>query len=213
VKNPTGGKIATLCVKYSVSILLLATSCGMVIGQDDVRLKSLPNGGDFSLTDHNGKRFDLSRNRGKVTLLYFGYTSCTEACPAMLGKVASVFKAIGQKKNRVQVLLVSVDPQRDTQEALKKYLEYFNVGAIGLTGSKEQIDTVVSQYGARYEIEKSTSVLGYHVNHTTDLYMIDQAGKLKHIFKHDDHPSLIVSGISQLLKQDNPKKAKLNKMK
>lgn len=193
--------MAITCIKYAVSIIALVTLCGAAPDQDEVRLKDFAQGGDFSLTDHNGRRFDLRSNKGKVILLYFGYTSCTEACPAMLGKVASVFKSIGQKKNHVQVLLVSVDPQRDTQEALRKYLAYFNVSAIGLTGSKEQIDAVVSQYGAKYEVEKSTSALGYHVNHTTDLYLIDQSGKIKYIFKHDDHPSLIISGISQLLKQ------------
>ena len=155
-------------------------------------------GGDFTLNDFDGKRFELKELRGRVVLLYFGYTSCTEACPVMLTKVSAVFKRLGPLAGQVSVVLVTLDPARDTPDKLKKYLQYFKVNGIGLTGKKEEIDRVVEQYGAKYEVEKSDSALGYHINHTTDLYLIDRSGKLQHRFKHDDKSETIAEGIKRL---------------
>lgn len=157
-------------------------------------------GGDFSLTDQNGNRFQLSGQRGKIVLLFFGYTSCADACPTMMAKLKSVSKSLGAGWKQVLPVFVSVDPARDTPAALKKYLEYFSISAVGLTGKKEEIDRVVEQYGASYEIEKSDSAMGYHVNHSTYVYLIDQSGEVKSRFKHTDRPDVIASAVKQLIK-------------
>src|SRR5262249_11176236 len=129
--------------------------------------------GDFSLTDHNNLPFRLRDQRGKVVLLFFGYTSCTEACPIILSRINSVFKQLGADRDRALAVFISVDPQRDTTQVLREYVGYFSAHTIALTGKKEEIDAVVKQYGAKYEIEKSNSAMGYHVNHTADIYLID----------------------------------------
>ena len=159
----------------------------------------LPAGGDFSLTDHDGRRFELRQLRGKVVLLYFGYATCTEACPAMLTKVASVHRLLGPSKGSVNFVLVTVDPRRDTPQKLKSYLGHFRVGATGLTGGKAEIDEVAARYGVKYEMEQSDSALGYHVSHTTDLFLIDRAGKLRGRFKHDARAAEIAAGVRELL--------------
>src|SRR2546423_1201575 len=141
-------------------------------------------GGDFALTDQNGDRFQLSAQRGKIVLLFFGYSSCADACPTMMSKLTSVFKSLGADQKNVLTVFVSVDPARDKPAVLKKYLEYFSIGAVGLTGKKEEIDSVVKQYGASYEIEESDSAMGYHINHSTYLYLIDKNGEVKTRFKH-----------------------------
>lgn len=133
-------------------------------------------------------------------MLFFGYTSCADACPTMMVKLKSVSKALGADWKQVLPVFVSVDPARDTSAALKKYLEYFLISAVGLTGKKEEIDRVVSQYGASYEIEKSDSAMGYHINHSTYLYLIDQAGEVRSRFKHTDRPDQIASGVKQLIR-------------
>lgn len=156
-------------------------------------------GGDFTLTNHDEKRFELKALRGRVALLYFGYATCTEACPMMLAKVSTVFRRLGPAAEKVTMLLVTLDPARDTPDKLKKYLRYFKVNGIGLTGKKEEIDRVVGQYGARYLVEKLDSALGYHINHTTDLYVIDRAGKLRQRFKHDDKAETIAQFVKGLL--------------
>jgi protein SCO1/2 len=157
-------------------------------------------GGDFSLTDQNGKQFRLSEHRGKVVLLFFGYTSCTEACPVILGRINSVFKQLGTDRDKALAVFVSVDPKRDTVEVLRDYVGYFSANTMALTGKKEEIDAVVAQYGAKYEIEQSTSALGYHVNHTTDIYLIDGLGALRSSFKHTDSPALMTAGVKKLLR-------------
>ena len=157
-------------------------------------------GGDFSLTDQSGNRFQLSGQRGKIVLLFFGYTSCADACPTMMAKLKSVSKSLGADWKQVLPVFVSVDPARDTPAALKKYLEYFSISAVGLTGKKEEIDRVVEQYGASYEIEKSDSAMGYHINHSTCVYLIDQSGELRSRFKHTDRPDAIASAVKQLIK-------------
>ncbi|MCI0337709.1 MAG: SCO family protein [Acidobacteria bacterium] len=154
---------------------------------------------DFSLTDHNGAKFRLRDQRGRALLLFFGYTSCTEACPVILGRINTVFRQLGQDRDKAMAVFISVDPQRDTVQVLREYVQYFSAHTAALTGKKEEIDAVVKQYGAKYEIEKSDSALGYHVSHTTDIYLIDQCGTLRSRFKHTDRAALITAGVKRLM--------------
>ena len=156
--------------------------------------------GDFSLTDHNGKRFRLSDQHGRVILLIFGYTSCTEACPVILGRINSVLKQLGPNRDKALAVFISVDPRRDTTGVLRDYVQYFSAHTVALTGKKEQIDAVVKQYGATYEIEESNSALGYHISHTTDIYVVDQQGALKSRFKHTDQAARITACVQHLLR-------------
>jgi protein SCO1/2 len=155
---------------------------------------------NFTLTDQDGRPFQLAQLRGKVVLLFFGYTSCPDACPTTLSKLSRVYRLIGPQADRVMTLFVSVDPGRDTPRRLKDYLKYFKISSVGLTGTKEEIDAVVSKYGARYEIEKSDSAAGYHINHSTDMYLIDQKGEVVRRFKYEDGTQLIADGIRQLIR-------------
>ena len=99
----------------------------------------------------------------------------------------------------LKTLFVSLDPARDTPAALAKYLSHFPVAATGLTGKKDKIDAVVARYGAKYEIEKTDSALGYHINHSTYLYAIDSSGKVRFRFNHEDSADLIAAGVKRLL--------------
>ena len=106
---------------------------------------------------------------------------------------------LGDDKEKVVILFVSFDPQRDTPSVLKNYLAYFHLNSIGLTGTKGQIDEVVNQYGAKYEIEQSDSAAGYHINHSTDLYLLDQKGELAGRFNYSDGQQIIVDGVRRLI--------------
>ena len=157
-------------------------------------------GGDFTLTDYDNQSFSLSQLRGKIVLIFFGYTNCADACPTMLTKLKRVYSQFSDKQNQIQAVFISVDPERDTPAALKDFLNFFSIHAIGLTGKKADIDKVVKQYGASYEMQQSDSAAGYHVNHSTYLYMVDQDGKLQSQFKHTDSVDAIAAGIRPLLK-------------
>ena len=159
-----------------------------------------PPANDFVLTDQNGKPFHLSQLRGKVLFLFFGYTHCPDACPTTMAKLSQVYKLLGRNSDQVMTLFVSVDPGRDTTSVLKSYLTYFHMNSIGLTGTKEEIDMVVKQYGAKYEIEESDSAAGYHINHSTDLYLLDQKGELARTFSYSDGTQVIVDGAEQVIR-------------
>src|ERR1044072_1894439 len=184
----------------NVRLIALACLCLSALAVARADIKGDGIGGDFALTDQNGNRFQLSGRRGKIVLLFFGYTSCADACPTMMAKLKSVSKTLGADWKHVLPVFVSVDPARDTPQALKKYLEYFSISAVGLTGKKDEIDRVVGQYGASYEIEKSDSAMGYHINHSTYVYLIDQGGEVRSRFKHTDRPDAIAAAVKQLIK-------------
>ena len=136
----------------------------------------------FSLVDHHGEVFDRSRLLGRWTLVTFGFTSCPDACPTTMAKVARAYREAGPAARNIPTLNVSVDP-RDTPAVLKQYLGYFRaVPAKGLTGSKAQIDAVVKQFGARYEIRDSGSAAGPVVDHTIRLYLLDRDGDVVQLF-------------------------------
>jgi protein SCO1/2 len=164
------------------------------------KLPVLPIGGDFALTDHNGRHFDLSSLRGKAVVMLFGYTSCPDACPTTLSKLSSVYQRLGDDAKHVKVLYVSVDPGRDTPEVLKEDLSSFQVDALGLTGTKAEIDKVVALYGAEYEIIPTPdSAAKYTVAHSTTLYALDAQGRARLEFPYDATVDQIVSGLRAVL--------------
>lgn len=169
-----------------------------------VVLEQFEFGGDFTLTDHAGKPFSLADHRGKIGLLFFGYTMCPDVCPMTLSKVSQALEALGPARDQVEVYFVSVDVERDTPAVLAKYIDGFGGTFTGLTGSREEVDRVVAQYRATYEITPSTSVGGPLVNHTTYTYLLDRQGKLRLFFRHGDAPSTITAGLKAVLAESTP---------
>ena len=183
-------RIALLCLG------LLAAACSR---GPRTELPVLPIGGDFSLTDHNAQRFELSSLRGKAVLIFFGYSSCPDACPTTLSKVSSVYRRLGEDSKRVKTLYISVDPGRDTPEALKADLANFHIDALGLTGAKADIDKVVQLYGASYEIiPLPGSAANYSVAHSTTLYALDGRGKVRIEFPYEATVDQIVKGLREI---------------
>ncbi len=154
---------------------------------------------DFTLKDQDGKTFHLKDHRGKIVLLFFGYLSCPDICPVTLSKLSRVYQKLGNQKDSVLTVFVSVDPQRDTPEKMKEYLKYFNVQAVGLTGTKEEIDRVVNAYKATYEMVPMDSAMKYAVNHTDYLYCIGQKGNVVETFHQDDTAEKIYHFLKELI--------------
>jgi protein SCO1/2 len=163
-------------------------------------LPVLDIGGDFVLTDYNEAQFDLRSLRGKVVLIFFGYSFCPDACPITLSKLSSVSRKLGNDRAHVKTLYISVDPQRDTPAVLKADLANFDLDAVGLTGTKTEIDKVVAQYGAAYEIVPTPgSAAPYAVGHTTWLYALDRNGRVRIRFDYEATVDEIVQGIKAIL--------------
>jgi protein SCO1 len=155
-------------------------------------------GGDFTLTNHDGRAMSLRELRGKRVLLFFGFTHCPDACPTMLSKISRVHRLLGEDAKDLTTVFISVDPERDTPAALKEYLSYFKVPTIGMTGTKAQIDEVIGMYGGKYTIEPSTSSAGPSVSHTTWLYIVDDEGKVRDRATHASTAEEIVAMVRKL---------------
>ena len=137
------------------------------------------HGGDFTLQSFDGP-VSLEQLRGKVVLIFFGYTSCPDVCPTTLANLSNVFSNLkAEELERVIALFITLDPERDTPYLMKKYAGYFHANIIGVTGDKRVIDQITEDYGVVYERkEKASSSLGYIISHTVDILVINQKGQL-----------------------------------
>ncbi|MCV2403287.1 SCO family protein [Marinomonas sp. C2222] len=156
-------------------------------------------GGPFTLQTKQGP-FSLSDIEGKVGVVYFGFLSCTEACPASIGVVQAAYKQLTEEeRNGVQFLFISVDPERDSLEDLYDFGDYYDNDLIALTGTREQIDQVTSDYGVFFDlVDLEGSALEYTVDHSSRFYMIDKSGKLFTTMSHSTTPSELAARIQQL---------------
>jgi protein SCO1/2 len=138
---------------------------------------------DFELVGSDGTPVRLSDFRGKWTVIYFGYTFCPDVCPTTLGDLSQMMQALDDKRDNVQVVMVTVDPERDTPERLGQYLTYFDPSFIGLTGEAEQIEAAASQFGVFYEKEPG-SVQDYLISHTSTVAVIDPEGTMRIVYPY-----------------------------
>ncbi|SIS59797.1 SCO family protein [Neptunomonas antarctica] len=159
-------------------------------------------GGDFTLQSSQGP-VSLSDYRGKVVALYIGYASCPDVCPTALAVITQAFKSLEtEEKLQVAGLFISVDPDRDTPEKLATYTRFFSPMITGLTADKASLDKVVRQYGAFYrKVEMEDSAMGYAVDHSSRIYLIDTAGKLYKPLLHNSSPVQLMTEIRTLLNQ------------
>ncbi len=133
---------------------------------------------DFQLVDEHGQAFRLSEQRGRVVLLFFGYTSCPDVCPTTLATWRQVHEGLGEDAERVRFVFVTVDPERDTTERLGMHVDAFQPDFVGLTGSQEELEAVYEIFDVFYEKDTaSQSALGYLVSHTATTFVIDPQGK------------------------------------
>jgi protein SCO1 len=132
---------------------------------------------DFALRGSDGGELALSRFRGKVVVLGFGFTSCPDVCPVTLGTLASAHKKLGERGSEVQVVYITVDPERDDADTLRSYLKKFDASFVGGTGTAEQLEAVRNEYGiAAQRVARGDS---YAFSHSSFTYLIDRTGKLR----------------------------------
>lgn len=131
----------------------------------------------FSLVDHEGQPFGPERLQGRWTVVFSGFTHCPDLCPNTLALLAQAERRLGDAAGRMQVLFVSVDPQRDTPEVLAGYVRYFSPGFVGVTGSAAQLDALMQALGLGYALG-DTSQPGYSVDHSASLVLIDPQGRV-----------------------------------
>ena len=154
---------------------------------------------DIPLTDHNGQARHLKDFAGKVVVVFFGFTQCPDVCPTSLAELTEVMKKLGPDAERVQVLLITVDPERDTPEVLKQYVTAFDPRFLGLTGTPDQVKKAAASFKAYYA-KAPTKEGNYTLDHTAAFYLLDGKGESRVLANNNIGVDALVHDIQALLK-------------
>jgi protein SCO1/2 len=185
------------------ALILVVAGCGGKPEAPSFKLTDVTGasfGKTLELGDHNGQRRTLADFRGKVVALFFGFTHCPDVCPTTLVEMASVMKELGEDAGRVQVLFVSVDPERDTADVLKRYVPAFHPSFLGLTGSADDIARAAREFKIFYQKQKLPSG-GYTMDHSAGTYIIDTEGRLRLFAQYGVGAPALLHDIRLLLKK------------
>ena len=154
-------------------------------------------GKTLELTDHNGKPRHLQDFRGKAVVLFFGFTRCPDVCPTTLADTAQVLKTLGPVADRVQVLMVTVDPERDKPDVLKSYVTTFNPGFLGLYGDEDATRRAAKEFKVYFEKRKEGD--DYTMDHSGQSYVLDPQGRLRLLVRPDRIPSDLAADLKTIL--------------
>jgi protein SCO1/2 len=158
-------------------------------------------GRELALTGHDGKPRTLADFRGRLVVLFFGYTHCPDICPATLADMAAVMKALGPDAARVQVLFATLDPERDTPEVLSKYVPAFDPGFLGLTGDAAATQRAAKDFKIFYEKRPGSAPGAYTVDHSAQSYVLDTQGRLRLFVRHDRIAQDLAEDLRTLLRE------------
>lgn len=164
--------------------------------------QSPPRAGDFTLTAHTGKAVRPSDFRGKLVLLYFGYTHCPGICPTTLAEVAQALQTLGAAQaEKIQFLLVSVDPQRDTPARMAEYVTHFHPSFLGLTGTPEEVNTAATAYGVYHKQYAGETANSPMVDHTSMVIAVDTQGAVRLMFPFGTPAQAMAADLQALLEE------------
>ncbi len=155
----------------------------------------------FTLTDHNGKQRSLQDFRGQVVVLFFGFTHCPDVCPTTLAELAGAVKKLGPAGEKVQVLLVSVDPERDTPEILARYVTAFNPGFLALRGNAGETALVAKEFKVIYQKVAGPRAQDYTMDHSAGSFIFDRQGRLRLYVGYGRGADVFAHDIDLLLRQ------------
>jgi len=182
---------------------LLAAGCDKLASRpqtfQNVDLTGVDYAKGFTLTDHTGKVRTLEDFRGKLVVLFFGYTQCPDVCPTTMAEMATVMKELGPSSKDVQVLFVTLDPERDTQEVLAHYVPAFDKRFIGLRGTPEQTAQVAKDFKVVSTRRPGSTADTYTVDHTAASFVFDKEGRLRLFVRYGGGAAPIVHDLRQLL--------------
>lgn len=154
---------------------------------------------DFALPDYNGKMRSLADFKGKAVVVFFGYTQCPDVCPTTMAEMASVMQQLGPLADRVQVIFITLDPERDTPELLAKYVPAFDPRFLGLVGDKAATEKVAKEFKVFYQKVPGKEPGSYTLDHTAGSYVFDPQGHLRLFVRHGQGAEPVAHDLKLLL--------------
>jgi len=184
----------------AAGLLLLLTASAQAWHSTDMT-GALPQLSFTMTRASDGKQVTAADYRGKVALLYFGYTFCPDVCPTTLLNLTNMLKTLGKKANDVRVLFVTVDPNRDTLHVIKQYTDAFAPQIVGLRGTPDELATLAKRYRVAYSVTPAHDGKPYEVTHSSAVYVFDRDGNVKLLFTGLAAPNTKLGGMTDDLKQ------------
>lgn len=185
-----------------VLVIMVLSACQPSAQQNQFSATDI-TGAEFAqtlnLTDHTGKPRSLADFKGKVIALFFGYTHCPDVCPTTMADLKQAAKLLGARGDELQVLFVTLDPERDTQEVLAQYVPSFDQRFIGLYGSKEEIAKVTNEFKIFASRVQNSGRSGYTIDHSAGVYLYDKTGKIRLYVAYGEKPAVIAADIEKLM--------------
>jgi len=194
--------LTTICRSSLAALLVLGLAAcdGASPKFRSTDITGVDYGRSLELTDHTGKARRLEDFRGKAVVVFFGFTHCPDVCPTTLADAAQAMRQLGPDADRVQVLFVSVDPERDTQEALAKYVPAFDARFLGLRGDLEATRRATKEFKVYFEKRPGKAPDEYSVDHSAQSYVLDPQGRLRLFVRHDRLAEDLAPDLQVLLK-------------
>jgi protein SCO1/2 len=190
--------LALLCMTLALAGCQKGAS-GPKLDFTNTDLTGLSYAQGFSLNDHTGKPVTLDSYKGKVLVVFFGYTQCPDVCPTTMAEMAGVMKELGPQADQVQVLFITLDPARDTKELLAQYAPTFDPRFVGLYGTPEQTAQVAREFKVIYNKVEGKTPDSYTIEHTAGSYVFDKNGKIRLFLRHGQGPAPITHDLKLLL--------------
>ncbi len=195
-----------LAVVMAMALWMTASGCGQqastAVKFTNTDVTGADFGKGFALTDHTGKPRTLMDFKGKIVVMFFGFTQCPDVCPTTLAEMAKVIKELGPDGEKVQVLFVSVDPERDTKDLLKQYVTAFNPTFLGLSGDMEATVRVAKEFKVYVQKQQPKKPGGsYSIDHSAGTFILDGQGRLRLFVQHGAAAASLLGDIKTLLKQ------------
>ena len=155
----------------------------------------------FELSQANGDVFKLADQQGKVVLIFFGYANCPDVCPATLAEFKQVYETLGDQADQVKFVFITIDPERDTLDAIESYVHAFNPNFVGLSGTENELQPVWDAFFVYREKVETDSALDYEMNHSTRVIVIDKNGNFRMTFPYGMAPQAMADDVVHLLSE------------
>ncbi len=180
-------------------LLLLLAGCGGDQHFFSTDITGAAFGRDFAMTDSAGQLHHLADYRGKAVVIFFGYTQCPDVCPTTLSGMAETMKRLGDDAKRVQVLFITLDPERDTREVLAAYVPQFNPSFVGLSADLPATAATAAEFKVFYQKQTGSTPKNYTIDHTATSYAYDPQGRLRLLVKYSEPPQNLAADLRVLL--------------